>query len=95
METITEIINIVKWPIVVIIAMLIFKKPISSLINRLRKVGHGNTAFEADGISQESDGLIFNKEKSKTKEEVDSVDHAINLFSFETIEDSKKEIIKR
>jgi len=71
------LINIIKWPIVILLIFLILSKTISNLINRITKFGIGNKSFEASQqtINQKTD-----------MQESSLIDRAIYLFQPETIQ---------
>jgi hypothetical protein len=72
-----ELIDSIKWPVVVIIAILLLIKPIKNLINRVTKVGYGNKSIEANQQT------VTKKIEEK---EISEIDRAIGLFRPETIE---------
>lgn len=72
-----ELVDSIKWPIAIIIIIILFLKPIKNLINRITKVGFGNKTLEA---SQQS------VTKKIEDQEISAIDRAINLFRTETIE---------
>lgn len=74
---IIPIIDVLKWPILVLIVVLLIKKPIVDLINRITKIGHGGTSLEAE--QQKSAG-------KQEKRQVSNVDRALGLFRPETVE---------
>jgi hypothetical protein len=74
---IIPIIDVLKWPILVLIVVLLIKKPIVDLINRITKIGHGGTSLEAE--QQKSAG-------KQEKRQVSNVDRALGLFRSETVE---------
>lgn len=65
-----------KWPLFLLIVILIFIKPLSDLINRVTKVGYGTNSFEANQQS----GPTTDK-----KEEDSHIDRLVGLFRPETI----------
>ncbi len=72
-----------KWPLVIIIGILIFRKPLVDLINRVTKVGYGNKSLEAKQQATATE---------KKTEEISHIDRIVGLFRPETI-DSFKEAI--
>lgn len=72
-----ELIDSIKWPIVVIVAILLLIKPIKNLINRITKVGYGDKSIEA--TQQNATKKIEQQEKS-------TIDRALGMFRKETIE---------
>jgi hypothetical protein len=72
-----HLIDTIKWPIVVIIAILFLVKPIKNLINRITKVGYGDKSIEA---SQQT------LSKKIEQQEISAIDRAIGLFRPETID---------
>ncbi|MCU0423866.1 MAG: hypothetical protein MUC81_13755 [Bacteroidia bacterium] len=82
---IIQIIDVLKWPILVLIIVLLIKKPIVDLINRVTKIGHGGTSFEAE------------QQKSAEKQEkrqISNVDRALGLFRLETVEIFKSAVLQ-
>lgn len=88
METLTiiyDIISIVKWPIVVVIAFLAFYKPIYKLISNFTRIKAG--PFEADTSSQETKEEVEEKEgqvqedkyKEEKEEPLEEVEQPKNL----------------
>ena len=71
----------IKWPIVFIIVfiigLLIMRKPLVNLINRVTKVGYGNKTLEANQQT------VVKKGK---EQETSQIDIAVGLFRPETIE---------
>lgn len=68
MDTAKEIISLIKeasgcfsWPIVFLFCSLLFRSPVTSLINRITKAQHGNSVIEAP-ILQSPDGNRANIE---------------------------------
>ncbi|WP_421765391.1 hypothetical protein [Ekhidna sp.] len=90
MEQALEILEILKWPLSVIAAALIFRKPVVDLINRVNKIGVGKNSIDATGrLSQESPSTASTKE-SKTSEEniktkAEQLERALHMFSDDTI----------
>ena len=80
-----ELVNTIKWPILVIIALLIFRRPIIDLINRITKVGYGSKSIEANQQITASE---------KKSEEISHIDRAVGLFRPETIETFREEVAK-
>lgn len=72
-----ELIESIKWPVVVIIVILLLIKPIKNLINRVTKVGYGNKSIEANQQSAT---------KKIEEKEISEIDRAIGVFRPETIE---------
>mgnify|MGYP003109586545 CR=1 FL=1 len=72
-----ELIDSIKWPVVVIIAILLLIKPIKNLINRVTKVGYGNKSIEANQQTAT---------KKIEEKEISEIDRVIGLFRPETIE---------
>jgi hypothetical protein len=71
------IIDTVKWPIVVLIIVLLIRRPITNLINRVTKIGHGNTTVEA---------LQQQVAEQQEKKRISNVAQALGLFRPETVE---------
>lgn len=80
---ILKTLEIIKWPIVVIIVILVVKKPIIELINKIKKIGHGGTSLEIG-----AQNIIEKQEKNK----VSNVDRILGLFREETIEFFKEAV---
>jgi hypothetical protein len=72
-----DILQTIKWPLVAIAGLLIFRKTIANLVGRLNKFGFAGTTFDATQ-SQTAD--------QADKEEASQVDRAIGLFRAETID---------
>jgi len=70
-------IDTIKWPIVFIIGLLLLRKPLVNLINRITKVGYGNKTLEANQQT------VLKKE---TEKETSKIDLAVGLFRPKTIE---------
>jgi hypothetical protein len=72
--------NTLKWPLMILIIIFIFRKPLVDLINRVTKVGYGNKSLEAkqQAIATE-----------KKREEVSHIDRVVGLFRPETIDTFK------
>ena len=70
-----------KWPLVIIIVILIFRKPLVDLINRVTKVGYGNKSLEAKQQAAEK----------KTKE-ISHIERIMAQFLPETIDSFKEDI---
>lgn len=71
------IIDVLKWPIVVLIIVLIIRRPIVSLINRVTKIGHGGTTLEA---------LQQQVAEQQEKKKISNFAQALGLFRPETVE---------
>lgn len=78
-----QLADTLKWPVIIIIGLLIFRKPIVDLINRITKVGYGNKSVEAKQQTTASEKKI---------EEVSNIDRVVGLFRPETIEMFKEAI---
>jgi hypothetical protein len=74
-----------KWPLVIIIGLLIFRKPIIDLINRITKVGYGNKSLEAKQQATANE---------KKTEEISNIDRLVGLFRKETFETFREAIIR-
>lgn len=72
-----QVIDVIKWPIVVLIVVLLVRKPIINLINRVTKIGHGNTTVEA--LQQE----VAEKQEKKR---ISNVAQALRLFRPQTVD---------
>lgn len=79
-----DLIDKIKWPVVVIIAILIFRKPVVNLINRVTKVGYGDKSLEAN---QQTMAI------EKKTEEISHIDRVVGLFRHETIDTFKAAIL--
>ena len=82
---IMQIIEVLKWPILVLIIVLLIKKPIVDLINRITKIGHGGTSLEA--VQQKSAEI-------QEKRQVSNVDKALGLFREETVAFFKSAVLQ-
>lgn len=80
-----ELADTIKWPILIIIGLLIFRKPIIDLINRITKVGYGSKSIEANQQITASE---------KKSEEISHIDRVVGLFRPETIEMFREEVSK-
>lgn len=72
-----QLADTLKWPVFIIIALLIFRRPIFDLINRITKVGYGSKSIEAKQQITASE---------KKSEEISHIDRVVGLFRPETIE---------
>jgi hypothetical protein len=82
---IIQITDVLKWPVLILILVLLIKKPIVDLINRVTKIGHGGTSLEAE------------QQKSAEKQEkrqISNVDRALGLFRPETVEFFKSAVLQ-
>jgi hypothetical protein len=70
-----NLLNVLKWPVVVIIIALIFRKTMINFINRISKIGHGKTSVEA---LQQPSG------EKQEQVQISLVDRALGLFRPET-----------
>jgi hypothetical protein len=75
-----SLLDVLKWPLLVIFFLVIFRKPIIAFINRLTKIGRGNLSLVADGDTHQQKG---NPEKPQAS--VSLVDKGLGLFQSETI----------
>lgn len=80
-----QVIDILKWPILVLIIVLLIRKPIVDLINRITKIGHGDTSVEV-----EQQKAVEKLEKRK----VSNVDKVLGLFREETVEYFKSAVFQ-
>ena len=80
-----HLIDVMKWPLLVLVIVLIVKKPIVDLISRITKIGLPGTTFEAQ--QQQS------SEKEEQKQ-VSNVDRALGIFRDETLEKFKKAVLE-
>jgi hypothetical protein len=80
-----ELIDTIKWPILIIIGLFIFRIPIIDLINRITKVGYGSKSIEAKQQITASE---------KKSEEISHIDRVVGLFRPETIEMFREEVSK-
>lgn len=80
-----QLVDTIKWPILIIIGLLIFRKPIIDLINRITKVGYGSKSIEAKQQITASE---------KKSEEISHIDRVVGLFRPETIETFREEVSK-
>jgi len=71
-----SLVDTLKWPVLALITVLIFRKPIVDLINRVTKVGYGSKSLEAKQQSEV---------KENKSEEVSVIDRVVGLFRPETI----------
>lgn len=71
-----KFIDVLKWPILILIIVLIFKKKLLELISKVKKIGHGGTALE---IEQQTVAIKLEKRP------ISNVDKALGLFRDETI----------
>ena len=80
-----ELAETIKWPVLIIIGLLNFRKPIIDLINRITKVGYGSKSIEA---KQQVTA------REKKSEEISHIDRVVGLFRPETIETFREEVSK-
>lgn len=90
MEQAIEILEILKWPITVILTAMIFKKPVVDLINRVNKIGVGKNLIDATGrLSQESPSTASTNESKVSEENIktkgEQLERALHMFSDDTI----------
>jgi len=78
-----NLLDTLKWPIILLIVILIFRKPLINLINRVTKVGYGNKSLEAKQQATATE---------KKTEEVSSIDLAVGFFRTDTIDMFKEAI---
>ncbi len=71
-----KFIDVLKWPVLVLIIVLIFKKKLLELISKVKKIGHGGTAVE---IEQQTVAIKLEKRP------ISNVDKALGLFREETV----------
>ena len=76
-DSLLKILEIFAWPFVVLIIVLIVKKPLFDLINRITKVGYGSTTIETQ--QQQS-------AEKQLKSKISNVDKVLGLYRNETIE---------
>lgn len=79
------VLDIMKWPILVMIILLLIRRSVINLINRITKIGSGSTSLEID---QQKTA------KKQEKEYVSNVDKALGLFRTNTIEYFKKDVLQ-
>lgn len=77
--------DVIKWPILIIVGILIFRRPIVDLINRITKVGYGNKSIVA---KQQITASV------KKSEEISHIDRIVGLFRPETIEMFREAVSK-
>ncbi|WPR76026.1 hypothetical protein [Algoriphagus sp. NG3] len=80
-----QLADTIKWPVLIIVGLLIFRKPIFDLINRITKVGYGNKSIEAKQQITASE---------KKSEEISHIDRLVGLFRPETIEMFREAVAK-
>lgn len=95
METIIELLKITIWPLISIIIVLILKKPISDLINRLKKIGYNKAGIELESQNlqkedREKKPLDMLGKESNNK----NVERVLALFNPETI-NSFEELVRQ
>lgn len=81
MDTVLKIIEILKWPIVIIIIAMIFKKSISSLINRTKSIKGGKYGLEIEPSKQQKK---VSKRLPETKSKKEEIEKRLNLLSDDT-----------
>ena len=81
METVLSILDLLKWPLVIIIIVFIFKKSISSLINRIKSIKGGKYGIETE-LSKKQLETQNVLEKPKTK--MTTIEKGLNLISDDT-----------
>lgn len=72
---IIHLLDVLKWPLLILIIILIFRKEIINLINRLTKLKYGGTSVEAQ------QQLVNENQENKKKSTVDKV---LGLYKEET-----------
>lgn len=85
MTEVIQLIDVLKWPILLLIIVLLIKRPIIDLINRITKIGHGGTSLEAE------------QQKAAEKQEkrqISNVDRALGLFRPETVDFFKTAVLQ-
>jgi hypothetical protein len=81
METFLKILEIIKWPLVAVIGIIFFYRPISGLINRVKGVKGGGYGFDTESASsQQTADKLLKEDKSK----LGNIEKALNLFSDDT-----------
>ena len=81
MEILSKILEIISWPLVVIILGLIFYSPIKSLLNRIKGIKGAGYGFDTEpGANQQEKDKLFNSEELK----IGSIKKGLNLYSDET-----------
>jgi hypothetical protein len=71
-----KFVDVLKWPLLILIIVLIFKKNLLELISKVKKIGHGGTAVE---IEQQTVAIKLEKRP------ISNIDKALGLFREETI----------
>ncbi len=92
LQEIVSIIQILAWPLVVLIIFLILKTPIKNFINRIKGIGYKDTHIDA-GLPTKQEGDTPIEKLSKDKSNA-SIDKILNLFAPETVKSLKEAVIK-
>jgi len=82
---IMSLIDMLKWPLVALIALLFIRKSIIGLINRITKIGHAGSSVEA------SQQQVAERQEQK---KFSNVEKALGIFRTETI-DMVSEVVIR
>ena len=85
-----DFLEVLIWPIVAIVVVLILKRTIINLINRITKIGYGKLGAEATQQQQQienPDKTLLEQSAHESKNEI--VEKALGLFSQQTIERAK------
>lgn len=95
MDFIIKLIDTIKWPGLVFIIILVFYKPVKSLIERIKSVKTGKLGIETNSAQiqetgEKSDKLVAHNGKSQ----LELIEKALNLFSYDTRE-AFKQMIKK
>ena len=97
MEMVLSILDLLKWPIAVIVIALIFRRSIKDLIGRTKKLKGGNFGLETE-VNQSGDQMGLKSSNSKL-EEIEKGLHIISddtrkHFAAQIINDTKLEEAK-
>ena len=81
METVLSVLDLLKWPLVIIVIALIFKKPITSLINSIKSIKGGKFGIETELSKKQLETQnVLEKPKSK----MTTIEKSLNLISDDT-----------
>jgi hypothetical protein len=81
---VVELLSNWKWPIAIIIILLIFRKPIVDLFNKITKIGYGQSSLE---IQQSK------AEKQQIKK-ISKVEKALGIFRSETLDFFRNAVVQ-
>lgn len=81
MEILKSLIELLKWPVVVIIIALFFKKPLSGLLNRIKSIKGGKYALDTEPQQNQIKAGTASEAK-ETK--IEKIEKSLNVISEDT-----------